>query len=338
MAGSRINMLKKRVAITGATGFLGQHVVQAISDAGHIPIAVVRDAVRARHLLPEKIEIRQADILDEQALISAIRDVDMAIHLAGMVSVNKCDYEKMLEINIDGARNFLNAINKANLKRAIFTSTTSAVGALNQNDTSQALTENAAFNLENQQIGYIKSKRAAHLLALTAQDEGLPLIILSPSFVLGPNDINLNTSALIEAIRHHTLPIYPNGGINPIDVRDVAKSFVEVINHSDPNPHYILASEENMSLKSFVSYVAKRAFVSPPLLSLPNFLVTSVAKIIETLFPRGELTADAANMGRFFWYFNAALARQDLLLNCRPLDETINATLSWLENHEMEQK
>lgn len=329
-------MSRKIVAITGATGFLGQHVVRAVYDAGHTPIAVVRDTTSARASLVANIEVRKADITDLDALISAFQNVDMAIHLAGMVSLNKCDKEALYNINTKGAENFIAAAKKANVSRAIFTSTTSAVGALRINNPDNALSEKSLFNLNDQDVSYLKSKRDAHVMALNAQDNDQPLIIMSPSFVLGPGDKNLNTSALIDAIYKHKLPINPNGGINPIDVRDVANAYVEVINHPMPSRHYILASDENLTLKKFIKYVAELAYVPAPLLSLPNPVIKAAAMIMEALFPKGDLTVGGAKLGAFFWYFNAALAREELSLKCRPLDQTIHATLSWLSHQKKE--
>ncbi|MBT5072355.1 MAG: NAD-dependent epimerase/dehydratase family protein [Kordiimonadaceae bacterium] len=325
-------MTRKRIAITGATGFLGRHVVKAVYDAGHIPVAVVRDTLSARANLVPNTEVREADITDLDALTSAFENVHMAIHLAGMVSLNKCDKDHLYNINVTGSKNFITAAEKTNLSRAIFTSTTSAVGALKENNPDNALNEKSLFNLNDQDVSYIKTKREAHVLALNAQENDQPIVIMSPSLVLGPDDKNLNTSALIDAIKKRTLPVCPNGGINPIDVRDVAKAYVEVINHPMPSRHYILASEQNISLKTFTKYVAELCCVPAPLLSLPSPIIKAAASITEMLFPHGILTTDGAILGEFYWYFDAALARRELSLSCRPLDETIHATLAWLSH------
>lgn len=338
-------MAKQLVAITGATGFLGRFVLKAVCEKGYAPVAVVRDVASARLQLPANIEIRQADVTDETALVNAFHGVQTAIHLAGMVSVNKCDDQAVNRVNVLGAQNFLNAVEKAEIDRAIFTSTTSAVAALSQNNPDLACDETVDFNLACEPVAYIQAKRKAHKLALKAKARGLPIVILSPSFVLGPDDINSNTSELVDAVRKKELPVCPYGGVNPIDVRDVAQAYVAALEHPNPAPHYILASHENLTLKDFIGHVAALAGVSPPRISLPNSLVLAVATIAETLFPTGGLTAAGARLGSYYWYFNAALARRDLSLNCRSLDETLKATLSWLitregittRNHKLEQ-
>lgn len=327
-------MAGKKIAITGATGFLGRHVCQAVYSAGHIPIAVVRKPITARALFPSYIEIRNADILNADALVDALSGCHAAIHLAGMVSLNKCDKDQLYKVNIEGAKNFINAFQKNNIKQAIFTSSTSAVAALTDDNSKDAFDEAAFFNLSSLDVDYIKAKRSAHILALDAQDNDLPITILSPSFVLGPDDINSNTSSLIDAIRRRALPVFPNGGINPIDVRDVARAYVAVLNHPDPARHYILASTVNISLKDFTRHVAKIADVPTPLFSITNKMTSIFAHVLETISPRGDLTVDGAKLSKLYWYFNAALARKDLSLKCRALDATIYDTLHWLIHKE----
>ncbi len=331
-------MSQKRVAITGATGFLGRHVLSALRTAGRRPVAVVRDAGAARRILPDDMEIRQVDICDGAALTTAFEGMDAAIHLAGMVSVNKRDDRETYRVNVTGARNFLRAVEESGVARALFTSTTSAVGALSRPEPGAACDEATAFNLAAEPVMYIQAKRTAHEMALAAaeqsRDKGTRHVVLSPSFVLGPDDINSNTSELIDAIARRALPICPGGGLNPIDVRDLAAAYVSALDHPDPAGHYILASGENLTLKEFIGRVAQLAHVTPPRLSLPNALVIALARGAEFIHPGGRLTAAGARLGRYYWYFDAALARRDLSLRCRPLDDTVKDTLAWLRDKE----
>lgn len=327
-------MTEKKVAITGATGFLGYHVLRALLTAGHTPIAIVRDLKAAKRILPPQIEMRQADIMNLAELIKAFEGVEAAIHLAGKVSLNKHDENDVFRVNIAGARNFLTAVAQTEIKRAIFTSTTSAVGALSHNQPQAAMDETSCFNLDTLQVAYVQAKRQAHDMALQARNMGIPVVTLSPSFVLGPMDINANTTVLLDAVRYRRLPLCPRGGVNPIDVRDCAAAYVAALDHPDPAPHYILASPHNMPLTSLINRVADLTQVSPPHISLPSWLVLPIAKTIETFFPQGELTSSGAQLGSYYWYFNAAIARRDLSLNCRPLDDTLTATLAWLASKE----
>ena len=467
-------MTEQLVAITGATGFLGRHVLDAVHQSGYRAVAVVRDAVSAQNHLPGDIEIRQADVMDAGAMEKAFRGVSSAIHLAGMVSVSRRDNQAVTEVNVTGARNFLMAVKRCGASRILFTSTTSAVAALSCDRPEQASDETAVFNLGHEPVAYIRAKRQAHELALDARRNGLPVTILSPSLVLGPGDINSNSSELVDAVRKRALPVCPPGGVNPIDVRDIARAYVAALRHPDPAPHYILASQDNMSLKKFISRVAtlsgvspprfslpgpvilscdrpeqasdetavfnlghepvayirakrqahelaldarrnglpvtilspslvlgpgdinsnsselvdavrKRALpvcppggvnpidvrdiarayvaalrhpdpaphyilasqdnmslkkfisrvatlsgVSPPRFSLPGPVILFMATMVEAMAPAGSLTVAGARLGNYHWYFDGALARRDLSLDCRPLDDTLWATLDWL--------
>ncbi len=323
-------MTEQLVAITGATGFLGRHVLGAVHQSGYRTVAVVRDAVSAQNHLPDNIEIRQADIMDAAAMEKAFRGATSAIHLAGMISVSRRDNQAVTQVNVTGARNFLTAASRCGASRILFTSTTSAVAALSGDRPEQACDETAAFNLGHEPVAYIQAKRQAHELALDARRNGLPVTILSPSLVLGPGDINSNSSELVDAVRKGALPVCPPGGVNPIDVRDIARAYVAALKHSSPAPHYILASPDNMTLKKFISRIAVLSGVSPPRLSLPGPVIIFMAQIMEAMAPAGSLTAAGARLGNLHWYFDGALARRDLSLDCRPLDDTLRATLDWL--------
>ncbi len=323
-------MTEQLVAITGATGFLGRHVLDAVHQSGYRAVAVVRDAVSAQNHLPGDIEIRQADVMDAGAMEKAFRGVSSAIHLAGMVSVSRRDNQAVTEVNVTGARNFLMAVKRCGASRILFTSTTSAVAALSCDRPEQASDETAVFNLGHEPVAYIRAKRQAHELALDARRNGLPVTILSPSLVLGPGDINSNSSELVDAVRKRALPVCPPGGVNPIDVRDIARAYVAALRHPDPAPHYILASQDNMSLKKFISRVATLSGVSPPRFSLPGPVILFMATMVEAMAPAGSLTVAGARLGNYHWYFDGALARRDLSLDCRPLDDTLRATLDWL--------
>jgi len=329
-------MSGKSVAITGATGFLGRYVLSAVYQAGHSPVAVVRNMAAARNLLPDHIELRQADITDPAALTRAFQGMDAAIHMAGKVSASRRDEAEIYRVNVAGARNFLEAAEQAGLKRAVFTSTTSAVAALSDDRPDQACDETASFNLSTVPVAYIQAKRQAHELALAAQGRGMPVVILSPSLVLGPGDINRGSSELVDAVRCHRLPVCPQGGINPVDVRDIARAYGAVLDHPDPAPHYILASGENLTLKNLTARVARLAGIPPPWLSLPRGLLLPVAALVEKIFPAGNVTTAGVHLGSRYWYFTAALARRDLALKCRPLDETLQATLDWLGSREQQ--
>lgn len=318
-----------RIAVTGATGFIGRHVLRALTEAGYQPIAVVRPSSAVK-LSGSSADIREADITDCRAVALAFSGMDAAVHLAGMISTRAKDAIDLTRVNVLGAKNILSSARKMKLRRLLFMSTTSAIGALPEDEPRRALDEAAGFNLENVRVPYVAAKREAHCLALAERASGAPVTVLSPSFVLGPGDAVRNSTELVDLICRHRLPIVPTGGVNPIDVRDIAVAVVSALSHSSPSDHYILAGARNLSLAEFTRQIATVAGVPPPKFGLPNRLAVGAARLAETVLPRGPLTAASARLSRYYWYFNAKRARRELGFASRPMEVTIKDTLAWL--------
>ncbi|WP_286830614.1 MULTISPECIES: NAD-dependent epimerase/dehydratase family protein [Kordiimonas] len=320
-----------RVAVTGATGFIGRHVTAALAHAGFRPVVLARSPDMAARVLPPGTEVRYADILEPCSLANSLPDVAAAVHIAGFVSVQAADKAALRQVNIDGMRNMLAASRQAGLARLLVMSSTSAVGALPAHRPADALDEHAPFNLAGAGIPYVTAKRAGHEMALGARRDGDPVITLSPTFVLGPGDGPRNGTALIDLVSRSRLPVWPDGGVNPIDVRDVAAATVAALACPSPEDHYILAGRDNIALTALVSRIARLSGARPPWFNIPYPLALGVAAVAETFAPRGALTTAGVRLSRYYWYFNADRARRGLGLDTRPLDITLKDTLAWLQ-------
>ncbi|WP_417462579.1 NAD-dependent epimerase/dehydratase family protein [Kordiimonas sp.] len=317
------------VAVTGAGGFIGKHVLQALLERGYRPVAILRPSAR---LTPEldRVVVRHADVTNLRALAEATEGADAIIHLAGLVSTSARDRGDLIRVNVAGAKNALQVTRRGGVKRLVFMSTTSAVGALQENTPELALNENSPFNIDETGVDYITAKRVAHKLALSDRAAGLPVTVLSPSFVVGPGDSLRNSTQLIDLVARGQLPVVPHGGINPIDVRDVANAVVATLGHHDPAEHYILAGRQNINLSKFVEQVASVTGASAPRWRLPFALTLAAARAAETIFPHTGVTASAVRLSRYYWYFDNCRACRDLGLAPRPFGQSIVDTLNWL--------
>lgn len=317
------------VAVTGAGGFIGSHVLRALVAAGYRPVAVLRPSARAVPVL-DGVTVRYADVSNLRSLAEASEGADAIIHLAGLISTNARDRRDLIRVNVSGAKNVLQVTRRGRVKRLLFMSTTSAVGALYEDRPEYALNEHSPFNLDETRVDYITAKRVAHKLALADRAAGLPVTVLSPSFVIGPGDSVRNSTHLIDLVARGQLPLVPHGGINPVDVRDVADAVVATLAHHDPAEHYILAGRQNISLSRLTAHVAHVAGIHAPRRHLPYALALAAARMAERLFPHTGVTAAAVRLSRYYWYFDGRRACHDLGLTPRPLDQSIADTLDWL--------
>ncbi|MFC4346815.1 NAD-dependent epimerase/dehydratase family protein [Kordiimonas lipolytica] len=317
-----------RVAVTGATGFIGRYVSEALALAGYRPVTLARSPDVAARILPSGTEVRYADILDPCSLANSLSDVAAAVHVAGVVSVQAADKVALKQVNVEGMRNMLAASRRVGLARLLVMSSTSAVGALPAHRPADALDEDAPFNLAKAGIPYVTTKRAGHEMAIGARRDGDPVITLSPTFVLGPGDGLRNGTALVDLVSRNRLPVWPGGGVNPIDVRDVAAATVAALTCVSPEDHYILAGRDNITLAALVGRIARLSGARLPWLKMPYQLALAAAALAETIAPHSTLTTAGVRLSRYYWYFKADSARRDLGLDTRPLDMTLKDTLA----------
>jgi len=314
------------VLLTGSTGFLGRHVADALIEAGYPVLALVR------RLGPERTGLRQVegDLEDRASIERALEKVAAVVHVAGLVSAAARDRRRLFAVNAIGARNLLDAAMVAGTRRIVFTSSTSAVGALREDRPEAALNEEAVFDLEDLDVPYLQSKRLAHEAALRARERGAPVVVLSPSFVLGPGDRRLTSSELVDAFVRRRLPGYLAGGFNVVDVRDLARAYVSALEHRDPAPHYILAGVDNLNARQFFEGLARCSGIAAPRLPLPRWVALLAGHCAQRVAPGGSLSAASVRLGSLYWYFDASLARRELGLSTRPLDQTLRSAVDWV--------
>jgi dihydroflavonol-4-reductase len=318
-----------RVLLIGATGFLGRHVAAALCEAGYDVANMLR---RKGGALPESPGVRsvEGDLEDPGSLARALAGFELVVHAAGFVSNAARDRRRLFEVNAVGARNLLEAAAASGVRRIVFTSSTSAVAALREDRPDLALREDAEFDLGDLAIPYVEAKRIAHEAALQAREAGLPVVLLSPTFVLGPGDWHLTSSELVDAFVQRRLPGYLAGGINAVDVRDLAPAYVAALEHPDPAPHYILAGPENLTSLALYRRLESCSGIRAPRWGIPRWAALAAGACAERLAPGASFTAATVRMGCLYWYYDASLARRELGLETRPLDETLRSAVDWV--------
>jgi dihydroflavonol-4-reductase len=317
------------VLLTGATGFLGGHVARALCEAGYAVVNLVRRKSEAAPT-PPGTRCVEADLEEPASLKRALEGVTAVVHVAGFVSNAARDRRRLFEVNAVGARNLLEAASSAGVGRVVFTSSTSAVGALREDRPDLALREDAEFDLRDLAVPYVQAKRAAHEAALQARETGLPVVALSPTFALGPGDWRLTSSELVDAFVRRRLPGVLAGGINAVDVRDLAPAYVAALEHPHPAPHYILAGPENLTSLAFFRRLEHCSGIAAPRWVIPRWAALAAGACVERLAPGASFTSATVRMGSLYWYFDGSLARRELGFESRPLDETLRSAVDWV--------
>lgn len=182
----------RRVAVTGATGFLGRYVVRVLAEHGAQVVGVVRNPERVPALQAAGVEMRRADLADRAALAAGFRDVDAIVSNAALYSLSNRNWAEHERANVQGTCNVFDAAADAGVRRIVHVSSAAiyGFGARGRIDEDHALLDAATRRLPHNIYPLSKalSEREAWRLAGV---HGMALTTVRPSAIYGAFDPNL---------------------------------------------------------------------------------------------------------------------------------------------------
>jgi len=250
-------IIDKNILVTGATGLVGSEVTkQLLSDSYRVTALYHSTPLTISH--PNLI-IKQCDILDTSSLEDVMQDVTHVYHCAAIISFESKDENKLFKINIEGTGNVVNACINANIQKLIHVSSVSALGRMRNGE---VVTEQMNWTEETSNSNYGKSKYLAELEVWRGIGEGLQAAIVNPSTILGGDNWDNGSGALFKSA-HDEFKYYTEGINGFVDVRDVAKAMILLMNSKISSQRFILNSE-NLSYKEIFFSMAKCFGKKPP--------------------------------------------------------------------------
>ncbi|MCX8854925.1 NAD-dependent epimerase/dehydratase family protein [Vibrio parahaemolyticus] len=277
------------VLLTGATGFVGLHVVNYIDEVK----CVVR--INETHSFSYVYELESIDRNSDWS--GAFENIDAVIHLAGVAHSKNASVKCFNSVNYDGTIQLANEAVKAGVKRFVFVS---SIGVNGTSTHELPFTESSIPFPHN---SYAQSKYDAECgLKKIAKETGLEVVIVRPTLVYGPSAPG-NFGMLTKLI--HKIPLLPFGMANNrrdfIAVQNLADLLVICANHPDAAGHTFLASDgETVSIKQFTNAIAdglgKKVIQLPVPVSVMRLLGKLAGKsaMIEQLY--GNLEVDSSNI------------------------------------------
>ena len=253
-----------KTLVTGGTGFIGSHLVRELAQRGDEVRLLVREGSDPTVLEGIEWERATGDVTDRDSVRKAMDGVERLFHVAGTTSMRARDRDRVFEVNVGGTRNVMEEALRAGVVRAVYTSSSSAVGTAEPGGT---VDEEEPFTAGKLGIAYVNSKHEAEMVSMRVAAKGLPVVIVNPSFVLGPDDPNPSgtSNALVRRLLLRRLPGYLDGAINVVDVRDVAKGHLLADERGHEGERYLLAGR-NFTLQRLFADLSRIAGVpAPPL-------------------------------------------------------------------------
>ncbi len=311
------------ILVTGATGFLGAEVAKQLADAGE----AVRCTKRASSVVPELLRGRagiewvEADMLDVFALEDAMEGVTQVYHCAAWVSLKQADKARMITTNVTGTANVVNLCLDNGI-RLVHTSSIAAVGIAKPGE---LITENHHLDIDTEDDGYAISKLESEMQVWRGIAEGLDAVIVNPSLIIGPNAGTSGSGEIFETVRKG-LKVYTQGVAGFVDVQDVAKCMIALMN-SDITAERFIISAENRNYKQLVAEIAHGFGLKPPtILAKPWIMETAwrLARVISVITrSKPFLDKVAAKAASEVRNFDNSKIKQAIGIEFRPVSETI---------------
>jgi len=257
-------LLLMKILLTGASGFLGSHTAEELSNRGHWLYALVRKTSKTHHLKNLNTEMLEGSLSKLDALDSILPKVEVVIHIAGVVkALSAKEFE---QVNVEGTQNVVRKVLGASRRPQLFIYISTIAVHDPRNSPNFCLPPEDCHPLSD----YGKSKQKGEL-ALNKLQGKVRTVILRPPLLYGPNDVEL--LPMFRAINHGIVPLYQSGKnqFSACYVGDVAKAISDLAegNHST-DEIYCLDDGDRHSWRSFALEVGRVLNKKPMLLPIPK--------------------------------------------------------------------
>jgi dihydroflavonol-4-reductase len=305
--------------ITGSTGFVGSHVARALSRRGDDLRVLIRTDSDAPLLEGLEYERVNGDVTDRRAVRRALDGASRVFHVAGMTSMRARDAKRVFEVNAGGTRIVAEEALSAGIERFVHTSSVAAIGPAPRGGRAD---ESQQFTAGGLGIAYVNSKHEAETEVLRAAAQGLDAVIVNPTYVLGPGGRGSGSMGLIRRFLERRIPVYVDGGLNIVDVRDVADGHLLAEAKGKTGERYVLGGR-NFTLQRLFSDLARISGVPAPAVRLNPEVAAGGAMLAERFGLPLSIAVDETRSAAQWWTYSSAKAKRELGFTARPHEETL---------------
>ncbi len=317
--------------VTGATGFVGSHLVETLRVRGERVRILARDAGKVPDEWREDVEIVEGDVTDPPSLAPAVKDVDIVLHVAGIINLPPGEEERFYRVNTEGTKHLFHAARTSGhpLKRFLYCSSVGVMGKLKRIPADEE-TPCAPTN------AYEASKLAAERWVLAeGKRRGIPVSVARPAWVYGPGDRRTLPIFSLIARRRFVMVGKGETWIHPVFVADLAEGIARCAwSEAAVGRCVILAGGEPVRLKDLVGRISDACGARPLPVRLPVFAASVIAIGFEILYKplRKQPPLHRRRLGFFLrdQAFDISLARRCCgYVPGTSLEDGIRQTVGW---------
>ena len=319
--------------VTGGTGFVGSHIARALVEHGYQVRILRRETSRLDAVDDIACEHYIGDVMDMDSLREAMDGVDWVFHVAAVADYWRNDPEQIYRVNVDGTRYVLQAAEEMGVRRVIFTSSAAAMG---YRDDLRVVDESVRFNWDQHLTPYGHSKFLAEAEIYRAIQRGLDCVILNPTVIIGPGDLNqISSSVVLELARGNVPPTSPPGGVTLIDVRDVAAAHIAAAECGRTGERYLLGSVD-LTHKAWLRLTAEAVGVRKGAfrLSTPvTYLVAWLADLLRHFGVPIPIEGNQLRLSTRMMFFNCQKSWAEFGEPRIDIQTSLRETYAWYKAH-----
>lgn len=327
--------------VTGGTGLVGAHIIFDLLSRGEKVRALKRPASDLsftealfkfydKKELFNQIEWVDGDLLDVHSLIDATTNIDYVYHAAAIIAFDKKSRDKMIKSNIEGTANLLAACSENKIKKF---GHVSSVATLGKSKNGSPLDENCHWELNKENSQYAISKYGAEREVWRASEEGLDVVIVNPSIILGPGNWNRSSTKLYKSAQSG-MKYYTSGSSGFVDVRDVSEAIIRLVKSEIISERFIL-NGTNATYKEVFSKIARAFGKEAPYKEAKPWQLNVARRLLamKSFFTGkpASLTKESARSSLKQTSFDSSKIKNGLDFTFRPFDDSITDGVKFIE-------
>lgn len=322
-----------KIFITGGDGLLGSNLVRELLQMGHELRVLVQPNRKNQTLEGLPILKVEGDLLDFDRLVCIAEGCEAIYHVAANTSIWPSRNTVVNRVNIAGTMNIISLAKKLKVKKMVYVGT---ANSFSFGSKEKPGVEGSVYIARKYGLDYLDSKYEAHQLVMDAVKDGVPAVVVNPTFMLGPFDSMPSSGAMVLAVYQQKIPGFAPGGRNYICVKDAAKGIANALEKGRIGECYIIGNK-NLSYKEAFTMMAKVLGVKPPALPMPAALVLMYGVFNMILYRlTGKRPLVSYPMSRIACdrhYFSAAKAVRELDLPQSPIEDGVRDCFHWLHSN-----